>query len=128
MTTNRVVHFTIVRKSGKVADCRTTSPEINHFLDLVKLNRAYNTWLNYAYDLKIFFDVIRKLPQAVSRQDCVKFMKHEQRLGLSDATINRRLAAGQVFDGEMIIDRFVVHGGSLADEEVVSARVQERSG
>ncbi|NTU63080.1 MAG: hypothetical protein HGB05_06680, partial [Chloroflexi bacterium] len=50
MTTTKAVQFTIVRAAGKVTDCRTTSPEINHFLDLIKLTRAYNTWLNYAYD------------------------------------------------------------------------------
>jgi integrase/recombinase XerD len=93
MPPNGSVQFTIVRTGGQVTDCRTTSPEINHFLDVVKLTRAYNTWLGYTYDLKIFFEVIPKLPQAVSRQDCVEFMKHQQQLGLAEATINRRLAA-----------------------------------
>jgi site-specific recombinase XerD len=93
MTTSGAVQFTIVRVGGKVTDCHTTSSEINHFLDLVKLNRAYNTWLSYTYDLKIFFEVIPKLPQAVSRQDCVEFMKRQQQAGLAGATINRRLAA-----------------------------------
>jgi site-specific recombinase XerD len=93
MTTSEPVHFTIVRVGGQVTDCHTTSPEINHFLDLIKFNRAYNTWLNYTYDLKIFFEVIPKPPQAVTRQDCVAFLKHQQQAGLAEATINRRLAA-----------------------------------
>ena len=65
------------------------------------LDRAYNTWLSYTYDLKIFFEVIPKLPQAVSRQDCVEFMKHQQPLGLAEATINRRLAAVSSLFNEM---------------------------
>lgn len=87
------VHFTLVRQEGKLTDCLTSSPTLNHFLDVIKLSRAYHTWVNYAHDLKIFFDVIPKAPEAIDRRDCLAFMKHQQQAGLSDATINRRLAA-----------------------------------
>ena len=36
MTLSGAVHFTIVRTGRQVTDCRTTSPDINHFLDVVE--------------------------------------------------------------------------------------------
>jgi len=88
-----VIHFTIVWEKGRVIDVSTNSASVDHFLDLVKMSRAYNTWLNYAYDLKVFFQVIPKSPEAITRADCLAFMKQQDEAGLSDATINRRLAA-----------------------------------
>lgn len=98
---SKPVRFIFVRKQGKIIDCTTNSPVINHFLDMLKLSRAYNTWLNYAHDLKIFFEVIGKSPEAVDRHDCLAFMRHQQRLGRSDATLNRRLAAVSALFNEM---------------------------
>lgn len=97
MTTKRKpskpVRFTFTRQAGQVVDCTTTSPALNHFLDVVKLNRARNTWLNYAQDLKVFFEVVNKTPEAVERTDCLTFIEQQQRLGRAPATVNRRLAA-----------------------------------
>jgi len=87
------VHFTIVWEKGRVIDVSTNSALVDHFLDLVKMSRAYNTWLNYAHDLKVFFQVIPKSPEAITRADCLAFMKQQDEAGLADATINRRLAA-----------------------------------
>lgn len=90
---SRPIGFTFIRQQGQVVDCTTTSAAVNHFLDMVKLSRARNTWLNYAHDLKIFFEVVRKAPEAVDRTDCLAFIAHQQRLGRAVATVNRRLAA-----------------------------------
>lgn len=87
------VRFTIVRCEGHVTDISTSSPLVNHFLDLIKMSRAQNTWVSYAHDLKIFFEVIPKPPRTITRADCVAFMKQQDQVGCSDATINRRLAA-----------------------------------
>ncbi len=87
------IRFTFVRQHGKVVDCTTNSQALNHFLDVVKMSRAHNTWLNYAHDLKVFFEVVCKTPEAVDRSDCLAFIGHQQRLGRAQATINRRLAA-----------------------------------
>ncbi len=66
---------------------------------MLKVSRSYHTWVNYAYDLKAFFGVIPKLPELVDRRDCVRFIQTQQQAGLSDATINRRLAAlSSLFD------------------------------
>jgi site-specific recombinase XerC len=90
---NRVVRFTIVRESGTIREILTNSPEIDHFLRKVKTGQSIHTWINYAHDLKTFFSVIDKLPEAVDRRDCVVFMEQQDEAGLSTQTINRRLAA-----------------------------------
>lgn len=88
-----VVRFTIIHQRGRATDISTSSPLVNHFLDVIKMSRAYNTWVSYAHDLKSFFEVIPKLPEAITRADCIAFMKQQEQTGCSDATINRRLAA-----------------------------------
>lgn len=93
VSTAAAISFTIIYHCGRVTDIQTNSPLINHFLDLIKMSRAYNTWISYAHDLKTFFAVIPKPPEAITRADCVAFMKQQGLAGCSDATINRRLAA-----------------------------------
>jgi integrase/recombinase XerD len=87
------VRFTFVKQEGQITDISTNAPLVNHFLDLIKMSRTYNTWISYAHDLKVFFEVIPKPPEAVTRVDCVAFMKRQDQAGCSNATINRRLAA-----------------------------------
>lgn len=88
-----VVLFSIVQEKGRVNQVSTNSPLVNHFLDLIQMSRAYNTWVSYTHDLQTFFQVIPKPPEAVTRFDCVEFMKQQDKAGCSGATINRRLAA-----------------------------------
>jgi site-specific recombinase XerD len=97
------VRFTIVRKDGQVSEIRTNSSQLNHFLDLLKLSRAHNTWINYAHDLKQFFDCICKAPALIDRRDCLTFMKQQQKAGMSEATINRRLAAVSALFNELAL-------------------------
>jgi site-specific recombinase XerD len=87
------VQFTLAHEHGRLIDCTTNSPHINHFLEVIKLSRAYNTWISYVHDLRVYFEIVAKLPEAVTRADCLTFMKQQQEAGLSPATINRRLAA-----------------------------------
>ena len=102
---SRAVKFTFVHRESKLIDCTTTSPALNHFLDMIKLSRAYNTWVSYAHDLKVFFAVVPKQPEAVDRRDCLAFMKHQHQAGRSDATINRRLAAvSSLFNELQLLD------------------------
>jgi site-specific recombinase XerD len=99
------IQFTVVRSGGKIVDVQTTSPEINHFLRLLKLSRAHNTWLNYALDLKLFFGVVQVPPQSVGRPECLTFIEQQDRQGRADATINRRLAAvSSLFDELHLLD------------------------
>jgi len=99
------VQFTITRAGGQIVDVQSTSPEINHFLRLVKLSRAHNTWLNYALDLKLFFCIVRVLPHQVGRPECLLFMEQQDGAGRADATINRRLAAvSSLFDELQLLD------------------------
>ena len=87
------VLFSIIREKGRIKEVSTNSPLINHFLDLIKMSRAYNTWISYTDDLKIFFETILKSPETITRADCLEFMKRQDQDGCSGATINRRLAA-----------------------------------
>ena len=99
------VRFTVVRAGGKIVDVQTSSPKITHFLRLLKLSRAHNTWLNYALDLKLFFGIIQVLPEQVSRPQCLTFIEQQEREGRADATINRRLAAiSSLFDELHLLD------------------------
>ncbi len=96
-----VVLFSIVREKDRVREISTTSPFVNHFLELMKISRAYNTWASYAQDLKVFFKTIAKLPEAITRADCLEFMKQQDQAGCSRATINRRLAAVSALFNEL---------------------------
>ena len=87
------VCFTITWENSKVVTVTTNSPLVNHFLDLMQVSRTYNTWVNYAHDLKVFFQVIPKSVETIARADCLDFMKQQSQEGYADATINRRLAA-----------------------------------
>jgi integrase/recombinase XerD len=99
------IQFTVVRSGGKIVDVQTTSPEINHFLRLLKLSRAHNTWLNYALDLRLFFGIVQVPPQQVGRPECLTFIEQQDREGRADATINRRLAAvSSLFDELHLLD------------------------
>lgn len=98
---SRRIRFTIVRRQGQISEILTNSCLVNHFLDLIKMSRANNTWINYAYDLKQFFDCLHKPPERIDRRDCLAFMKQQQKAGMSDATINRRLAAVSALFNEL---------------------------
>lgn len=87
------VRFTFTWRESRVTDITTNSPPINHFLDLLQLSRAYNTWVSYGQDLKVFFTVVPKPPEEVTRTDCLAFMRNQVQSGCANATINRRLAA-----------------------------------
>ena len=87
------IRFTITQEQNRVTAVSTNSSVVNHFLDLIKLSRAYNTWVSYAYDLQLFFQVIPKLPEAITRSDCLVFMQQQVAAGCAAATVNRRLAA-----------------------------------
>ncbi len=95
------VQFTFVKHEGRLREIATNHPGINHFLELIRLNRAYNTWLNYGHDLKLFFRVIAKPPETVNRADCLTFMKQQTQAGCSAATLNRRLAAVSALFNEL---------------------------
>ncbi len=108
-TNKPIVLFAIVRERGRVKEISTTSPLVNHFLDLMKMSRAYNTWVSYAQDLKVFFKTISKSPETITRADCLEFMKRQDEASCSGATINRRLAAVSSLFNELNLlepDRF----------------------
>jgi integrase/recombinase XerD len=87
------VRFSMTWEHGRLVTLATSSPPLNHFFELLNLTRAYHTWVNYAHDLKVFFSVIAKPPEEVTRADCLSFLRKQAQMGHADATINRRIAA-----------------------------------
>lgn len=84
---------------GRLAAVETSSRDISAFLAFVHERHPYNTWVNYACDLKVFFAIVRKLPDQVTREDCVDFMRVQNEALRAVSTINRRLAAvSSLFD------------------------------
>ena len=99
------VQFTVSRAHGQIVDVQTDSPELNHFLRVIKLNRTYNTWLNYALDLKAFFAVVQQPLSSIGRAACLTFMEQQDRDGRARTTINRRLAAvSSLFNELQLLD------------------------
>jgi integrase/recombinase XerC len=101
MSFKSAIQFTFVQKTGRIIDISTDSSQVNHFLDLLKMSRAYNTWLSYAHDLKVFFATVSRPPEVITRADCLAFMRSQDQAGCSDATINRRLAAVSALFNEL---------------------------
>lgn len=87
------VAISIHWKQGRVIRVESNSRAVNHFLELIRASRAYNTWVNYAHDLKLFFRIVQKSPDEITRADCVRFIHNQAKEGFADSTINRRLAA-----------------------------------
>ena len=77
------VRFMFTWQEGRVTDITTDSPPINHFLDLLQLSRAYNTWVSYGHGLKVFFSIVQKPPEEVTRADCLAFMRDQEQSGLA---------------------------------------------
>lgn len=79
--------------------------DIGGFLEFVHVRNPYNTWVNYACDLKVFFATVRKPPDQVTRADCVAFMRLQGNANRAVNTINRRLAAvSSLFDELLLRD------------------------
>lgn len=76
-----------------MVDVSTNVPLIDHFLSKVKLSQSAHTWINYAHDLKVFFQTLQVPLDQVDRKMCLRFMALQDQAGLSPLTINRRLAA-----------------------------------
>jgi integrase/recombinase XerD len=90
---------------GRLAAVETTSADVAHFLELVRVRNPYNTWVNYASDLKVFFRIIPKVPDQVTREDCVHFMAAQGEASRAVTTINRRLATlSSLFDELLLRD------------------------
>ncbi len=109
LLTEPAVLFNFVQEKSRVTKVTTSSPLVNHFLDLLQMSRAYNTWISYAHDLEVFFRVAAKPPETILRSDCLNFMKQQDESGCSGATINRRLAAVSSLFNELHLldpDRF----------------------
>jgi site-specific recombinase XerD len=102
---DRPVGFALRWEHGHLVEVQTSSPAVAHFLKLCRVRNPYNTWVNYAHDPKVFFTLIPKQPEQVTRADCLAFMALQGEAQLAVATINRRLAAvSSLFDELALLD------------------------
>jgi len=89
------VQFAITWEKGKVSEITTNSRQVDHFLGLMKMSRAYNTWVSYAQDLKVFFKVIMKT--AVSLLNYGMRESALQKL-MGHSTLNMTLEYARILD------------------------------
>jgi integrase/recombinase XerD len=107
-----------ISREGDVADHYVVGhPLVDDFLQFAAGRARPNTVRAYAHDLKAFFTVVAKEPEAVRATDVLGFINAQRRArsgaenivrisdrgsGLSSATIRRRLAAVSAFYGYLI--------------------------
>jgi integrase len=91
---------------GELQSIRLGHRLLDDYLEFVGARARRNTWLATAYDLKVFFSVVAKEPEAVTTADVFSFIKAQRaprhgsqvvrledgEAGLSVRTIKRRLA------------------------------------
>ena len=74
---------------------------VDEYLDFLRCRTRPNTWLNYAHDLKIFFNTVDKPVTAVTTADVLRFMQCQTQpqspdspvRGICTRTLKRRLCA-----------------------------------
>lgn len=54
-------------------------PQVDSFLEMVRASFTYNTWINYAHDLKTFVNGIQKPILEVIPGDIFDFIRRQQR-------------------------------------------------
>lgn len=94
------------RGDAEGAAIRLGEPLLDDYLVFVKARVRRNTWLATAYDLKVFFTVVGKPPEAVTTADVLAFVRAQRQprrgstvvrledgeQGLTARTIKRRLS------------------------------------
>jgi integrase/recombinase XerD len=96
-------------EQGKLIRLTLGISQVDSFLEMIRASFSCNTWISYAYDLKIFVNTVDKPVLDVNPADIFYFLRHQQRTprsrhsqnvisfkegirGFSHATIRRRLS------------------------------------
>lgn len=102
-------------QGGELVSLRLGVPEVDAYLDFIKHRCRFHTWLNCAYDLQVFLNVVQRPVLEVTAKDVFAFIQRQretppfakpktsprhkgsrglatQETGLSPRTIKRRLA------------------------------------
>lgn len=107
-------------EQGKLIRLTLAIPQVDCFLEMIRASFSYNTWINYAHDLKIFLNVIDKSVLDVTAADIFYFIRQQQKSpnrrrpqnvisfeegtrGLSQATIRRRLSTISSFYDYLVL-------------------------
>lgn len=93
-------------------------PEVEQFQKWLRRKHPHTTTaLNYGLDLELFFAWAQKAPGEITLLDVDAYIEHQQSLGRSATTINRRLAALRTFYGFLDLD-----GNSILSNPVLPKR------
>lgn len=121
-------------EEGQLVRLSLGIPEVDNYLEFLKWRCQPNTWLNYANDLKIFFNLVDKPVAEVTPADIFEFIRRQKESphprrsanvltfpdggpGLSNRTVKRRLCALSnlyaylIVRGDMGIERNPVPSG-----------------
>ena len=107
-------------EQGRLIRLTLGVPQVDSFLEMIRTSFAYNTWVNYAHDLKIFANTIGKPILEVTCADIFDFIRLQQRApgerrspnvisfqkvtsGLSRATIRRRVCTISSFYDYLVL-------------------------
>ncbi len=107
-------------EDGQLVRLTLGIPQVDSFLEMVRASFTYNTWINYAHDLKTYVNGIQKPILEVIPGDIFDFIRRQQRTpgkrrpqkvisfvegasGLSRATIRRRLSTISSFYDYMVV-------------------------
>lgn len=97
-------------QDGQLVRLSLGIPEVDHYLEFLKWRCQPNTWLNYAHDLKLFFNFTDKAVAELTPADVFEFIRRQKETphprrpakvrtfpdgspGLSNRTVKRRLCA-----------------------------------
>ena len=95
-------------REGRIVGLSLGIPEVDAYLKFLKDRFRPNTWINYSYDLQVFFNTVQKPIAEVTPRDIFAFIESQREVirprrlggkrahpdsGLSNRTIKRRLAA-----------------------------------
>lgn len=91
-------HVTREHRNGQLVKLSLGLGPVDDYLDFLRCRCRPNTWINYAHDLKVFFNAVDKPPGAITTADVLHFMQlqrspNEASPGVCIRTLKRRLCA-----------------------------------
>lgn len=69
-------------EGGRIVSLALGIPEVDAYLRFLRYRCRPNTWINYAHDLQIFFNIVRKPVWEVTPSDVLAFIERQWGIGL----------------------------------------------
>ncbi len=84
-------------EEGEIVNLSMGIPEVDCYLRFLQYRCRPNTWINYAHDLQIFFNILRKPVWEVTPSDVLAFIERQWGIGLRDQEDGEPLPQAQGF-------------------------------